>query len=393
MSDVLIYNPYDYAMHENPYPTYELLREKAPIYRNDELDFWALTRHADVYAAGRDFTTYSNSHGVNLELWSPDMARRSSFIAMDPPDHTRFRALISRAFTPRRVAELEPRIRQITRGHLDAALAAGGDFDFITDLAQNIPADVISELVGVPAADRAQVLRWSNESLNREEGTSGIPGSSVAATIQLMTYYGQLIADRRAHPGDDMVSALIAAEIDGQRLSDKDIGAVLLLLGVAGNESTTKILGNAWYQAAVHPGQRRIAFQPGRIGDWVEETLRYDSSGQMTARLVTSDVEWHDTVVPAGSRLLLIFAAANHDPRVFPNPEMFDLDRDTSRTLAFGTGPHFCLGASLARLEARIVLEELVAAVHEDYGVGTPVRVHHPNIHGLSSLPTTVKAR
>ncbi|MDR8413234.1 cytochrome P450 [Nonomuraea sp. 3-1Str] len=208
-----------------------------------------------------------------------------------------------------------------------------------------------------------------------------------------MTYYGQLIADRRARPGDDMVSALIAAEIDGQRLSDQDIGAVLLLLGVAGNESTTKILGNAWYQAAVHPGQRRIAFQPGRIGDWVEETLRCDSSGQMTARLVTSDVEWHDTVVPAGSRLLLIFAAANHDPRVFPNPEMFDLDRDTSRTLAFGTGPHFCLGASLARLEARIVLEELVAAVHEDYGVGTPVRVHHPNIHGLSSLPTTVKAR
>ncbi|MEV0387909.1 cytochrome P450 [Nonomuraea sp. NPDC050643] len=208
-----------------------------------------------------------------------------------------------------------------------------------------------------------------------------------------MSYYGALIADRRAHPGDDMVSALILAEVDGERLSDQDVGAVLLLLGVAGNESTTKILGNAWLQAARHPEQRRMAFQPGRTDDWVEETLRYDSSGQMTARLVTRDVEWYGTIVPAGSRLLLIFAAANRDPRVFPNPDTFDIDRDHSRTLAFGTGPHFCLGASLARLETRIVLEELIAAIHDDYDVGTPVRVHHPNIHGLSSLPTVIKPR
>ncbi|MET7338965.1 cytochrome P450 [Nonomuraea sp. NPDC005650] len=393
MSDVIIYSPYDHAMHEDPYPTYGLLREKAPVYCNDTLDFWALTRHADVYTAGRDYTTYSNSHGVSLELWSPDIAKRQSFIAMDPPNHTQFRALISRAFTPRRVAELEPRIREITRSYLHRVLDAGGDFDFIADLAQSIPADVISELVGVPAADRQQILRWSNESLLREEGSGAITASSADATLRLMGYYGQLIADRRAHPGDDMVSALIAAEIDGQRLSDQDIGAVLLLLGVAGNESTTKILGNAWYQAARHPGQRSIAFQPGRVGNWVEETLRYDSSGQMTVRRVTRDVEWHGTVVPAGSRLLLIFAAANHDPRVFPDPETFDLERDTSRTIAFGTGPHFCLGASLARLETRVVLEELVAAVHENYGVGMPVRVHHPNIHGLRSLPTTVKPR
>lgn len=341
MSNVLTYNPYDYAMHENPYPAYGLMRETAPIYRNEELDFWALTRHADVYAAGRDHTTYSNSHGVSLELWSKDMAKRQSFIAMDPPDHTRFRAMISRAFTPRRVAELEPRIRQITRHYLHAALDAGGDFDFITDFAESIPADVISHLVGVPTADRRQILHWSNESLLREEGSGAITASSADATQKLMSYYQQLIADRRAHSGDDMVSALIAAEIDGERLSDTDIGAVLLLLGVAGNESTTKILGNAWYQAAHHPDQRSIAFQPGRIGDWVEETLRYDSSGQMTVRLLTRDVEWHGAVVPAGSRLLLIFATANQ----------------------------------------------------EDYEVGTPTRMHHPNIHGFRSLPTTIKPR
>jgi cytochrome P450 len=208
-----------------------------------------------------------------------------------------------------------------------------------------------------------------------------------------MGYYMDLIADRRAHPGDDMVSALIAAEIDGQRLSDTDIGAVLLLLGIAGNESTTKILGNAWYQAARHPDQRAIAFQPGRVSDWVEETLRYDSSGHVTARLVTRDVEWYGTTVPAGSRLLLMVAAANRDPRAFPDPDRFDLDRDHSRTLAFGTGPHYCLGAALARLETRVVLEKLVAAGPEEYDGGTPVRVHHPNIHGLANLPTSVKPR
>jgi cytochrome P450 len=393
VSDALIYDPYDYAMHEDPYPTYALMRETAPVYRNEEVDFWALTRHADVYAAGRDHAAYSNSHGVSLELWAKDIARRQSFIAMDPPDHTRFRALISRAFTPRRVAELEPRIRQLTRHHLRTALDAGGDFDFIADFAQSIPADVISELVGVPTTDRRQILHWSNESLHREEGSGAITASAAHATLELIGYYQQLIADRRAHPGDDMVSALIAAEIDGERLSDADIGAVLLLLGVAGNESTTKILGNAWYQASRHPDQRGIAFQPGRVGDWAEETLRYDSSGQMTARLVTRDVEWHGTTVPAGSRLLLIFAAANHDPRVFPAPDTFDLGRDTSKAIAFGTGPHFCLGAALARLETRIVLEELVAAVHEDYDVGTPTRMHHPNIRGFRSLPTTVKPR
>ncbi|SEU46362.1 cytochrome P450 [Nonomuraea wenchangensis] len=390
---VISYSPYDRAMHEDPYPTYARLREQAPLYRNDELDFWALTRHADVHAAGRDPNTYSNSYGVDLGLWSKDMARRQSFIAMDPPEHTQFRALISRAFTPRRVGELEPFVRRITRERLRAVLDAGGDFDFI-HLVQDIPADVISELVGVPAADRKQILAWSNDNILRDETTGAVTEASAAATLNLVTYYAELIAERRARPGNDMVSALIEAEIDGQRLSDQDVGAVLLLLGVAGNESTTKVLGNAWLQAARHPDQRSVVFgDPARIGDWVEETLRFDSSGHMTARHVTRDVEWYGTTVPAGARMLLIFAAANRDPAVFSDPDVFDLGRDRSRTLAFGTGPHFCLGASLARLENRVVLEELVTAVHEDYQVGEPVRVYHPSIHGLSSLPTTVRAR
>ncbi|GII04101.1 cytochrome P450 [Planobispora takensis] len=355
-----------------------------------EVPFYALSRHADVWTAWRDPARYSNSHGVSLELWSPQARRRSSFISMDPPEHTAFRALISRGFSPRRVAELEPRIRELTRARLSTAVEMGG-FDFITDLVQRIPVDVISELIGVPEADRDQVLAWSNLLVQRDEDFT-MPHSAIEATLHLVGYYTDLIAERRRRPGEDLVSALLAAEIDGARLSEADICAVLLLLGAAGNESTTKLLGNAWYQAARHPGQRALAFA-GAIEAWIEETLRYDSSGQMVARLVTADVTWYGQRVPAGSRMLLLGAAANRDPRVFPDPERFDLTRDTGDLLSFGTGPHFCLGAALARLESRVVLEELVAAVREDYEIGTPVRMHSPNIRGFAALPTVVEPR
>ncbi|MGI5292953.1 cytochrome P450 [Nonomuraea polychroma] len=390
------YNPYDFAIHEDPYPTYALMREHAPLYRNDDLDFWALTRHADVEAAARNHKLYSNSYGVTLDLWSPNAKKRSSFISMDPPEHSHFRALISKGFTPRRVAELEPRIRDITRHHL-ANVLDRGTFDFVTDFAQAVPVDVISELIGVPAADRNRVLQLSNTSIEREDGSSDIPPAAVDATLQLLTYYGDLIAERRVHPADDLTSALIAADIDGERLSDSDIRAVVHLLGSAGNESTTKILANAWYQAARHPVERAKAWA-GAIPQWVEETLRYDSSGQLVARYVNADATWYGTTIPAGSRLLLIFAAANRDPRVYADADQYNLDRyspghNSPPPLAFGTGPHFCLGAALARLETRIILEELAAVLHEDYDVGQPRRVHHGNLRGMASLPTTVKPR
>ncbi|MFI6507435.1 cytochrome P450 [Streptosporangium sp. NPDC050855] len=387
------YNPFDHALHEDPYPVYGRLREEAPLYLSTipELPFWALSRHADVWAAFRDTGLYSSAYGVSLELWSPQARERSSFISMDPPEHTNFRALVSRGFSPRRVMDLEPRIRELTRARLAVVLEAG-EFDFVGDLAQRVPVDVISELVGVPEADREEVLRLSNLMIARDESFT-MPAAGREATGVLMRYYEELIAERRARPGGDMVSALLAAEIDGRRLSVTDVRAVLMLLGVAGNESTAKLLGNAWYQAARNPDQRAVAFAPGGVGPWIEETLRYDSSGQMVARRVTRDVELYGQVVPEGSRMLLLGAAANHDPRVFPDPERFLLGRDTSRLLSFGTGAHFCLGASLARLEARVVLEELVAAVREDYEVGEAERVHSANMRGFGSLRTVVKAR
>ena len=317
-----------------------------------------------------------------------------SFLAMDPPRHTRMRALVSKGFTPRRVIELEPRIRQLTLQHLEPALERGS-FDFIADLAGKLPMDVVSELVGVPPADRDELRRLSDLLVHREEGVEDVPPAAMDAALVLAGYYADMLAERRARPTDDVTSALLAAEIDGDRLTDDEIIAFLFLMVVAGNETTTKLLGNAWYWAWRNPAERAKPFgDPGRIADWVEETLRYDTSSQMLARVTTTDVELHDTVVPTGGRVLLLVGSANRDLAVFPEGDRYDLDRDTSALASFGVGRHFCLGASLARLEARIALAELVSRV-KDYDIDEAAsrRVHSVNVRGFATLPTTVEVR
>jgi cytochrome P450 len=395
-SGAVRYDPYDYAVHEDPYPTYARLRDEAPLYYNDDLDFWALSRHADVVAAFRDAQRFSSSYGVSLdpEVWGPQAERTTSFLGMDPPRHTRMRALVSRGFTPRRVAELEPHIRELTVRHLDAA-AAHGTFDFIRDLAAKVPMDVISELVGVPESDRDELRRLADLLLHREEGVNDMPPAGREAALRLSAYYADLIAARREQPLGDLTSALLEAEIDGDRLKEDEVTGFLFLLIVAGNETTTKLLGNAWYWASRNPDQRALPFSdPQRVPDWVEETLRYDTSTQMLARLARADVPFHGGVIPDGARVLLLVGAANRDDRVFPEPDAYRIDRDTSDTASFGFGRHFCLGASLARLEARVVLEELVARV-ADYDVDAEhaTRVHSVNVRGFATLPTTIQAR
>jgi cytochrome P450 len=390
------YDPYDYAIHEDPYPTYARLRDEAPLYYNDDLDFWALSRHADVVAAFRDAHRFSSSYGVSLdpEVWGPQAERTTSFLAMDPPRHTRMRALVSRGFTPRRVADLEPHIRELTFRHLEA-VSTHGTFDFIRDLAARVPMDVISELVGVPESDRDELRRLADLVLHREEGVNDMPPAAQEAALTLSAYYADMITTRRKQPVGDLTSALLDAEIDRDRLTDDEIAGFLFLLIIAGNETTTKLLGNAWYWAWRKPDQRALPFaDPQRVPDWVEETLRYDTSTQMLARLTLADVPLHDDVIPSGARVLLLPGSANRDPRVFPDPDAYRIGRDTSEIASFGFGRHFCLGASLARLEARVVLEELVARV-ADYDVDAEhaTRVHSVNVRGFATLPTTVKAR
>jgi cytochrome P450 len=395
----LAYSPYAYEIHEDPYPTYARLRDEAPAYRNEAAGFWALSRHADVVDAFRDNRRFSSAHGVSLDpaASGPHAHKTMSFLAMDPPMHGRMRGLVSRGFTPRRVAELEPRIRQLTRAHLDAALARGS-FDFIGELAGRLPMDVISELIGVPEADRDEVRRLSDLLVHREEGVEDVPPAGVEAAFAMVAYYADVLAQRRAQPTEDVTSALLAAEVDGDRLTEDEIMGFLFLMVVAGNETTTKLLGNAWYWAWRNPDQRATPFaDPARVPSWIEETLRFDTSSQMLARTTTEDVPLHGEVIPAGERVVLVVGSANRDGRVFADADAYDLDRperELQQIASFGFGRHFCLGASLARLEARVALEELVARV-ADYDIDTAGirRVHSVNVRGFAALPTTVELR
>lgn len=394
----LVYDPYAYEIHEDPYPTYRRLRDEAPLYRNEERGFWVLSRHADVMAAFRDSERFSNAEGVSIDpaASGPHAHKTMSFLAMDPPQHGRMRGLVARAFTPRRVAQMEDGIRALTVEHLVPALESG-QFDFVADLAGKVPMDVISEMLGVPKADRTDLRLKSDLLVHREEGVTDVPPAGIAAALELVVYYADLIADRRANPGDDLVSALCAAEVDGDRLTDDEITAFLFLMVVAGNETTTKLLAHAWYWGWRNPDElaKPIADR-SRVPDWIEETLRYDTSSQMLARVTTADLEYHGGTIPKGDRVLLLAGSANRDERAFADPDRFDLDRDRESVgiASFGVGRHFCMGASLARLEARVVLEELLDRVssYEIDEAGTS-RVHSVNVRGFATLPTSVVMR
>jgi cytochrome P450 len=384
------FDPFDYAFHEDPYPVYRVLREHAPVYWNDELRFWALSRHADVLAGFKNWQHFSNASGISLEMGDlgGDANAVLSILGMDPPRHDRVRALVAKGFTPRRVAELEPKIRALSVRYLDAVRDAGR-CDFLADFAGKIPMDVISEMLGVPEADRDMLRGWSDTILHREEGVRGVPKEGIAASGRLLHYFFDVIEQRRRSPGDDLASALIAAEIDGERLSEKDIAAFLYLMIIAGNETTTKLLANAIYWLARHPAARaQVRANPARIPDWIEETLRFDNSTQLMARTLTQDLDVHGHAMRKGDKLLLLIGSANRDERAFERPDVFDLDRDASAHLSFGRGTHFCLGAALARLEARVALEEVQRCI-PDYAIDESglVRVHSTNVRGFAAMP------
>jgi cytochrome P450 len=401
MTAAVSFSPYDYQVQDDPYPVYARLRAEAPLYRNDELDFWALSRHEDVAAAFRDPVQFSNANGVSIDpsAWGPRAQRTASFLAMDPPRHTRMRALVSRGFTPRRVQDLEPRIRELAGKHLAPCLEKG-TFDFVGDFAGLLPMDVVSELVGVPEQDRAPLRPLADALVHREDGLAAVPRSGAEAALKLIVYFSELISERRARPDGgtgepDLTSALLAAEVDGDRLTDEEIIGFLFLMIVAGNETTTKLLANALYWGWRNPAElARPMTDPGSVASWIEETLRYDSTSQALARTVTTDFTAHGQTVPAGHRMLLLIGAANRDPAVFPDPDTYDLGRDTSSSISFGAGRHYCLGANLARLEAGVALTEFARQVRR-FDVDEPraERVHSANVRGFARLPVTVEVR
>jgi cytochrome P450 len=386
----LEYNPFAYEIHEDPYPTYVRMREEAPVYHNESLDFFALSRHADVLAGLRDTERFTNTHGVSVEPSASHPAAHlaMSFLGMDPPRHTQMRALVSRGFTPRRVAALEPRVREMAVTALER-MREQGSSEFVADLAGVLPMDVISELLGVPSPDRAELRRQADLLVHREEGVYDVPRGAAVAFGKIWNYFSERIEERRVAPKDDLISALLAAEIDGQRLTKTDIQSFCNLMIVAGNETTTKLLANALYWLWRNPDQRKLLRDdPGLVPRWVEETLRFDSSTQAIGRVSTRATELHGVEIPAQKRVLLLLGSGNRDERVFPRAFAYDLERDTTAMLSFGQGAHFCLGAALARLEGRTVLEEFWKRF-PDYEVVPEgcARIHSVSVRGFATLP------
>lgn len=397
-----VLDPYDYGFQDDPYPVYAWLREHEPLHHNPELDLWALTRHEDIAEALRTEGTYSNSYGVAIEksAWGPDAHKVMSILGMDPPRQKRLRSLVSRGFTPRRVHDLFPRIQQLTDRYLGECLERGS-FDWIADFAGKLPMDVISEMMGVPEEDRAEVRRQADVVVHREDGVYDVPQAGAEASLWLVVYYQDMVAQRRKRPTDDLTTALIEAEVDGERLTDDDVIAFLFLMVVAGNETTTKLLGHAAFHLTRHPDQHDLVFggagNTDLVAPWVEETLRYDTSSQLLARYLLRDVELHGRVAPQGAKLLLCLGSANRDETVFSRPTEYDITRDAdelAKILSFGGGRHFCLGANLARLEARVALTALVQrarSIEVDHDACR--RVHSVNVRGFAVAPMTVVPR
>jgi cytochrome P450 len=393
----LVLDPYDYDFHEDPYPYYKRLRDEAPLYHNEELGFWALSRHTDVLQGFRNSTTLSNKFGVSLDPASrgPHASKTMSFLAMDDPAHLRLRTLVSKGFTPRRIRELEPRVTEIAIQHLDTALQSD-TFDYVDEFAGKLPMDVISELMGVPEPDRAQVRAWADGVMHRDEGVTDVPPAAVEASINLIVYYQEMVAERRKKPTDDLTTALLEAEIDGDRLTDDEILGFMFLMVIAGNETTTKLLANAAFWGHKNPDQLGSVYDDlERVPLWVEETLRYDTSSQILARTVAGDLTLYDTTIPDGDVLLLLPGAAHRDERVFESPDDYLIGREIgSKLMSFGSGAHFCLGAHLARMEARVALTELFKRIRGyEVDEANAVRVHSSNVRGFAHLPITVETR
>jgi len=385
------YDPFSYELDQDPYPTYRWMRDEAPAYYNERLDFWAYTRFEDNYRALIDPVTYSSSHGTSLELMDTPKPDTGLMIWMDPPRHTRYRKLVSKAFTPARIGELEPMIRRIACEYLDA-LVGRPRFDVVKEFTARLPMDVISTMLGIPEADRLMVQRRSNGMLHREPDDPRPTREAIEAMGTLMEYVSEMIVDRRHHPKQDLMTRLVEVELeeDGrrERLSDDDIRSFFTLLATAGNETVTKLLATAFHELWKNPDERRrLVADPGLTPNAVEETLRFDPPSQYQGRVATRDVEIHGKTIPAGAKVLLINGASGRDERKFTDPDRYDVGREIDFHLGFGYGRHVCLGAFLARMESKIAIQEFLARF-PDYEIPADgiERMHSSNVRGLSGL-------
>ncbi len=390
------FDPYSEDFFCAPFDTYRRMRDEAPVYYSEKYDFWALTRYDDVAAAIKDHGTFSSAKGVTLDIVkAPDTESPLAkiIISLDPPEHERMRKLVNRVFTPRAIASLE----QVVRDTIDRYVQQldPTSFDAVADFAALFPVEIITSMLGVPAADRQQVRLWLDKGLERQPGSISPSAESMDAMMQTATYYYGLIQERRANPQDDMISRLIETEVveDGEarRLDDIEITGFATMLGGAGAETVTKLVGNAVVVFADNPDQwQKLKDDPGKIPAAFEELLRYEGPSQYQIRTTTRDVTLHGTTIPQNDPVLLINGSATRDERFFPDADRFDIDRErkVGYNLNFGYGVHSCLGAALARMEGRIALETLIDLIpNYDVDRSGLRRVHMTNVCGWANVP------
>ncbi len=385
----VVYDPFSWEVQHNPYPTYERLREDSPVYHNPDRGFWALSRYADVLAAHLDAATFVSSKGVTLE---GNEVGQPLLILMDPPEHEWHRRVVSRVFTPRYVLGLEPFIRSVAAELLDQFTGSSG-FDLVEEYSIQLPLRVASELFQIPASLRQSVHLLSDRLVARTpEGTA--TDDALSAMIELAALMHGLVVERRKNPGDDVISLMITAPVVDDRgdehfLTDEELAHRFLELAFAGHETIARLIPNGAVALTWYPDQRReLVNNPLLIPNAVEEMLRWDTPSHYQGRWSTRETTWHGVTIPADQRVILVTGAANHDPRQYDRPGLFDIYRKSDRPVSFGFGVHLCLGANLARLETRIAFEELLARFPE-WGIDERgiARLRSGNVRGLAHLP------
>lgn len=392
-SDVY-YDPYDFDIDTDPYPVWKRLRDEQPLYYNERYDFYALSRFDDVERGLVDWKTYVSSQGTVLELIKAaiDMPP-GSIIFEDPPAHDLHRGLLSRVFTPRRMTDIEPKVREFCARSLDPLVGTGG-FDFIRDLGAEMPMRTIGMLLGIPEQDQEAIRDRLDEGLRLSD--SSMPEVDYSLDFS-NSEFGEYIAWRAEHPSDDLMTELLQADFEDEtgtrrRLTQTEILNYVGLLAGAGNETTTRLIGWTGKILAENSDERRrIVEDRGLIPNAIEELLRYEPPSPVQARVVTRDVEHHGRSVPKGSIVLLLNASANRDERRFEDPDRFDIQRKIGHHLSFGYGIHFCLGAALARLEGRIALDEVLNRFPQwDVDWDNAVQARTSTVRGWEKLPVIV---
>jgi cholest-4-en-3-one 26-monooxygenase len=409
LSDIDLLDRDEFAK-DIPHEWFTWLRTNQPVYKHPEPDdgpgFWVISKHAHVVQCNRDAGSFSSDQArggvVGLEQRDVSAVEEGHeggklMLMMDPPDHTRYRKLVNRGFTPRMIGRLEPHVRDLTRQVIDDAVAQGDTVDFVVDIAAELPLEVIAELIGVPSEERHKIFEWSNRMIGSEDPEYIVSEEEVFnAQVEMFMYAQSLAEKRRADPADDIITALLSSEVDGESLSDMDFNLFFLLLSVAGNETTRNAIAHGMNAFLENPDQYDLLVSDtaAHLDGAVEEILRWASPVMYFRRNCTKDTVVGGETIREGDKISLWYISANRDEEVFEDPFRFDITRDPNPHIAFGGGgPHFCLGAQLARLEIRLLFEELTARYPKVEALGPPDRLRSNFIGGIKHLPVALHER